>query len=141
MRTLKEFLKEVNWKEEDIISYEWEEALEKVKENWYALKFVNNQTEEICLAAVKQNWRALQYINNQTEEICLDAVKENWFALQYVNNQTEEICLEAVKENWSALQFVDKSIFKKEEEETITIWGNVYNKAEFEKAVANLKSL
>ena len=92
MKTLKEFLKEVKWKEEDIISYEWEEALKAVKQDWYALR----------------------YINNQTEEICLEAVKEDWDALKYVDNQTEEICLEAVKQNWYALQYVDKSIFKKE---------------------------
>ena len=106
MKTLKEFLKEVNWKEEDIINYEWEEALQKVKLNWYNLRFVNNQTEEICL----------------------EAVKETWDALKFVGNQTEEICLEAIRENWDALQYVNKSIFKKEVKEYIILDWVKYKK-------------
>ena len=64
------------------------------------------------LEAVKENGYALRYIKNQTEEICLEAVKEEGYALQYVKNQTEEICLEAVKQNGYALKYVDSSIFK-----------------------------
>ncbi len=114
MKTLTEFLKEVNWKEEDIINYKWEDALRRVKQHWDALRFVHNQTEEICIEAVKQNWYALKYVNNQTEAICIEAVKTNWYALQYVLLQTEAICIEAVKQEWDALKFVNKSIFKKE---------------------------
>ena len=54
----------------------WDEALEAVKQDWYALQFVKEQTEEICLEAVRKSWYALQYVNEQTEEICLEAVKE-----------------------------------------------------------------
>jgi hypothetical protein len=112
--TLEQFLKQVNWEENTMINYEWEEALMAVKQNWSVLQYVRNQTEEICLEAVKQDWYALQYVRNQTEEICLEAVKQNWYALRYVRNQTEEICIEAVKHNWYALQFVNKNIFTKE---------------------------
>ena len=85
MTTLKSFLKEVGGKEEDIISYSWEEAMDKVKENWYALQYVKEQTEEMCIEAVKQNWYVLQYVKEQTEEICIEAVKEDWDALRYVD--------------------------------------------------------
>ena len=87
------------------------DALAAVKEDGFALRFVQNQTEEICLAAVEEDWYALRFVRNQTEETCLAAVKENGFALQYVDNQTEEICLAAVKQNGYALQYVDESMF------------------------------
>ena len=82
---LQEFLKKVNWKEEDIINYKWKEALEAVKQNWYSLRYVKEQTEEICLEAVKQDWYSLQYVKEQTEEICLEAVKQDWDNLRYVD--------------------------------------------------------
>jgi hypothetical protein len=80
--------------------------LARVKQNGYALEFVNTQTEEICLAAVKQNGHTLRHVNEQTEEICLAAVKQNGYALQHVEEQTEEICLAAVKQNGDALYYV-----------------------------------
>jgi hypothetical protein len=39
--TLEQFLKQVNSEENTMINYEWEEALMAVKQNWYALQFVN----------------------------------------------------------------------------------------------------
>ena len=39
------------------------EALEAVRQDGYALRYVNEQTEEICLEAVKQNGDALRYVN------------------------------------------------------------------------------
>jgi len=115
---LSEFLKEVDGTEEDIINYSGEEALEAVRENGYALQYVQYQTPEICLEAVRENGLALQYVHNQTPEICLEAVKKDGHALQYVQDQTPEICLAAVKQNGYALSYVDKSIF---DEETVTI--------------------
>jgi hypothetical protein len=91
--TLKDFLKEVNGREEDIKNLSGEAALVAVKQSGYILRFVKDQTPEICLAAVK----------------------ENSYALQYVKEQTPEICLEAVRKNGDALKYVDKSIFDKEE--------------------------
>ena len=72
--------------------------LEMVKKDGYALKFVKNQTEEICLAAVKQNCSALEYVKNQTEEMCLVAVNRYSLAFMYVKKQTEQVCLAAVKQ-------------------------------------------
>lgn len=74
---LQEFLKKVNWKESDIIEYKGEEAMNEVKQNWDALKYVKEQTEAICLEAVKQDWDALQYVDksifdNTVEELTLE---------------------------------------------------------------------
>jgi hypothetical protein len=37
-------------------------CLEAVKEDGMALKYVWNQTVEICIAAIKQNLRARRYV-------------------------------------------------------------------------------
>jgi hypothetical protein len=82
-------------------------CLEAVKQNGYALRHVSKQTNEICLAAVNQEGDTLSAVENQTDEICLAAVRQNGFAIQYVKNQTNELCLEAVKENGCALEYVN----------------------------------
>ena len=48
-----------------------------VQHNGLALKYVKNQTDDICIAAVQQNSDALKYVKNQTEEICIAAVQQN----------------------------------------------------------------
>lgn len=80
--------------------------LELVAKDGLLIRFIDNPTEEICLAAVKNKGNALQYIIKQTENICLAAVKNNGMSLRFVKNQTYEICLEAVKICGRALQFV-----------------------------------
>ena len=47
----------------EIISYEGREALEAVKKCGDSLRFVKNQTPEICLEAVKQDGYALRYVD------------------------------------------------------------------------------
>ena len=41
---------------------------------------------------VKHDGMTLRYIKEQTNELCCMAVKQNGFALQYIENQTEELC-------------------------------------------------
>jgi len=85
---------------QDVNKYNY--YIEIVKKNGFTLKYVNEQTEEICLEAVKQNGLALEYVKEQTEEICLEAVKRNRLALRHVKKQTEKICLEfhLMYNNW-----------------------------------------
>lgn len=78
---------------------------EAVRSRSFALQFVREQTQEICLAAVYQNGRALQFVREQTPEICLAAVKDDGYSLEYVQEQTPEICLAAVKNQGSAIYF------------------------------------
>ena len=115
--TLKQIIKALGIGE--IVILEGEEALEAVKEDGFALRYVHNQTPEICLEAVKKYGFALQYVHNQTPEICLAAVKRDGHTLQYVHNRTPEICLAAVRQEGKALQYVDPSVF--EEEKTVTV--------------------
>tara|TARA_R110000737_G_C14388839_1_gene451919 strand:+ start:327 stop:728 length:402 start_codon:yes stop_codon:yes gene_type:complete len=98
----------------EIISYEGDEALKRVKQDGHVLEYIHKQTPEICLAAVRENGHALQYVYKQTLAICLAAVKQWGHALRYVHKQTPAICLAAVKKDGGVLQYVDKSIFKEE---------------------------
>ena len=65
MITLKKIKEIWRW---EIITYRWEEALEVVKRNWYALQYVKEQTPEMCLEAVKENWYALEYVDESIFE-------------------------------------------------------------------------
>ena len=47
-----------------------------VTQHGSVLKYVKEQTHEICLAAVQQNRLALRYVKEHTREICLAAVKQ-----------------------------------------------------------------
>jgi hypothetical protein len=71
----------------------WRDGLE--------LQYVEDQTEEICIAAVRSNPDALQFVHNQTFAVCMAAV-QNYMqeGLRFVQGQTPEdyftICKEAV---------------------------------------------
>lgn len=59
--------------------------LTEVKMNGFALRYVKEQTEELCLAAVKQNGSVLEFVKSQTKKICIAAVEQNSDAIDYVN--------------------------------------------------------
>jgi hypothetical protein len=63
--TLQKFLKRIDGDEDAIINYKGKEALEVVKQDGYDLRYVKEQTEDICLEAVKQNKDALQYVDKK----------------------------------------------------------------------------
>ena len=72
--------------------------------------------EDPDLTAVKQDGCAIKYVKEQTLEICMAAVKQDGRAIVHVKEQTPEICMAAVKQNSRAIVYVDKSIFKEEKE-------------------------
>lgn len=76
------------------------------------IRFVEKETEELCLAAIKKQPESLRYIKNQTENMCVAGVRENGEFLFFISNQTEIICLEAVKQNGLALLLVHKKTLK-----------------------------
>jgi hypothetical protein len=61
--------------------------LQNYKEKWDRLEEKKNLKGKVALEAVKQDGYALKYVNEQTEEICLEAVKQKSYALKYVNEQ------------------------------------------------------
>ena len=63
-------------------------GLEVYYEQWTKLKIKANLSGESALEAVKQNGDALRYVKEQTEAVALEAVKQYGYALQYVNEKT-----------------------------------------------------
>lgn len=82
-----------------------------LQDDYNALKYIKNQTYDICKEAIKQNGLALQYIKKQTKKLCVAAIKQNGLALQYVkpdiyiylNHMIDDL---AVKQNGLAIQYV-----------------------------------
>ena len=58
-----------------------------VRQYGCVLKYVKEQTEEICLIAVQQSGKTLEYVKEQTEEICLTAVQQYSWVLKYVKDE------------------------------------------------------
>ena len=87
---LSEFLKMFGASESAIVNLTGAEAIEAVKQDADALRFVKEQTPDICIAAVKQDGLALQYVKEQTEAVCLEAVKQDGRNLQYVDKSIFE---------------------------------------------------
>ena len=42
-----------------------------VERNGYALRYVKDQTEAVCIKAVENDGDALQYVKDQTEAVCI----------------------------------------------------------------------
>jgi len=80
-------------------------CLAAIQENPNALRFVKEQTPELCLAAVQRNGMVLWDVKEQTPEICLAAVQQTWYALQFVKEQTSEMCLAAYAQDKAASQY------------------------------------
>ena len=85
--TLHEFLISFGADESAIVVLEGQQAIKAVKQDGYALRYVRDQIEAICIAAVKQDGNALRYVRDQSEAICIAAVKKNAGALTYVDKR------------------------------------------------------
>jgi len=72
-------------------------CIKAIKQIYWTLEYVKEQTPELCMAVVQQNGAALEYVKEQTPEICMAAVQENDRALKYVKEQNPEICIAALK--------------------------------------------
>ena len=78
-----------------------------ITQNAYLLRFVKNQTKELCELAVQITPSTIRYVEKQTAELCEMAVKKDGYALQYVViPQTENMGKLAVRQNGMALHLV-----------------------------------
>jgi len=71
-----------------------------------SFKYVQTQTEEICIAAIIRYPPALIYVKCQTPKICMAAVTRDGFMICHVREQTPEICLAAVKQTPKATRCI-----------------------------------
>lgn len=83
------------------------------------IDFKHKNREKIALSlritktmAIQQDWNTLKYVKEQTPELCIIAVKQNRLALCSVKEQTFDICLAAVKHDADALKFISDSEIK-----------------------------
>jgi hypothetical protein len=69
--------------------------------NKHILKYVDNQTEQICLNFVQANGLAIKYVKNKTNQLCMEAVKQCGLALKYIDadKQTETMCMAALADH------------------------------------------
>lgn len=56
------------------------------------LKYVKDQTLEICVKFLEAYDESFQYVRDMTEELCFIALQFNPYTLRYIENQTEEMC-------------------------------------------------
>ena len=77
------------------------------------IKFMAILTTDAAIKAVENDGYALRYVKDQSEAVCLKAVERNGYALRYVKDQSEAVCLKAVESDGDALQYVlNAEIFK-----------------------------
>ena len=57
----------------------------------YALHYVKNRTESFYITVVKNYWWLLEDIENQTLPICIEACKQNKKAFKYIHKNTFQI--------------------------------------------------
>ena len=84
----------------------FEKQLKVVKQNAFAIEFINNPSEQIQLEAVKQYGWAIHCIKNPSEQVKLEAVKQNGLAIQFIKNPSEQVKLEAVRQNGYAIRYL-----------------------------------
>ena len=82
--------------------------------NWKELSLKANLSGKEAIKAVEKNSDALRYVKEQTPEVCLKAVESDGYALRYVKEQTPEVCLKAVESDGDALRYVKENIFAAE---------------------------
>ena len=105
-----ETIKSMMNKSKEIIGLE--NQLHAVKQDGFAIQFIDNPSEEVMLHAVKQDGWAIQFIHNPSEDVMLHAVKQDGFAIRFIKNPSEDVMLHAVKQNKEAIQFFKQSWFK-----------------------------
>jgi hypothetical protein len=82
----------------------YEVYLDAVKIDSKCIEYVPEQyqTEELCMIAVDKSPANLRFIINQSENICLKAIgNKYWYSdyIQYINNPTEDIWIELFKKD------------------------------------------
>lgn len=73
-----------------------------------AIKYIENQTDELKWLAVRRSAKSLKYIS-LTDEMCLEAIKMNWYAIQYITDPTEEMIEAAIEIDYEAIMFVQQT--------------------------------
>jgi hypothetical protein len=71
-----------------------------------ALRHAQFKTEKVCLAAIRKNPEALKYVENQTYDMCFLAVSLDGCTIRYVKEQSEELCILACNNHPCAIYYI-----------------------------------
>ena len=107
-----------------------EKQLELIKNNPFAIDYINNPSEDLQLEVIKQNGYAIEYINNPTEKVQLEAVREIITSIRYINNPTDKVIQELIEKididntcNFKyILRFLENDLKEEREEQTIKLY-------------------
>lgn len=101
----------------DFINMPTDQCYEKIKnQGGYLLKWMPNQTPEMCSLAVSHQGSNIKYVKKQTEEMCLRAVADNGWNIQHIKEQTLEMGLIAIKDiGYKVIEVIDPEILESKE--------------------------
>ena len=85
----------------------YDELIEIVKQDGYALEHIESQDETMCMYAVENNGYAIRYVKDKTERVCVAAIKQNSNAIRYIKNPTVDLIKIAVFLNGLSIQYVN----------------------------------
>ncbi len=78
-------------------------------DHWVWTKIeVAEKTPEFTLHAISLNPKVLRWITDQTEEMCLRAVRQDGFLLADAKVRTRRVLLAAVRQNGRAIRYVER---------------------------------
>lgn len=95
------------------------------------LRYIDNQTEELCLTAIINNPESFKYIKNQTSKLCIEAISLNPLCFCYIDSNllSDHICkftLECCK-NQKGI-FVNWHYFRGRAEKYDILFHNIFLK-------------
>ena len=101
----------VDLSENDESKYTYAEIVRALQNDGTQIKYLTNQTPELCAIAIAQNPIALAFVVQQTPGLCRMAVRMDPSILNVVTEQTYDLIMEALKINPHAYKFIDKNKF------------------------------
>ena len=80
--------------------------IETVRQDGFAIQYIENPSEKVQLEAVKQNGFSIQYIDNPSEEVQIEAAKQDGYIIQYLDSPSEQVQLAAIRQNGSVIDCI-----------------------------------
>lgn len=85
-------------------NYTYKQYLRFVEYNGKCLQYIPNEhhTDELCMVAIKQNPKSLKFIEDQSEKLCIYAIQQSLWKMpymQFIKNFTEDIYVALYKSN------------------------------------------
>ena len=70
------------------------------------MKYIENQTDELCIIACRNTFDAYYFIKNKSDELNQKLISINGLLLKFIINQDNRMCINAIKQNPNSYQYV-----------------------------------